>query len=71
MANPSPVQNERLRAKQFKRLNPDSEPLASRQIQVRLPESIDAIVRKVPDKATWLRRIITEAAKRELMEGSE
>lgn len=71
MANPSPVQNERLIAKQFKRLNPDSEPLASRQIQVRLPESIDVVVRKVPDKANWLRRVITEAAKRELMEGSE
>lgn len=61
------MQNEYLRAKQFKRMDPDSEPLASRQIQVRLPESIDAVVRNIPDKATWLRRVISEAAKQELM----
>lgn len=71
MANPSPVQNERLKAKQFKRLNPDSEPLASKQIQVRLPESIDVVVRALPDKASWLRRVITDAARHELMGGEK
>jgi hypothetical protein len=30
-----------------------------------------AIVRSLPNKAVWLRRIITEAAQRELMGGDE
>lgn len=48
-----------------------SEPLAEKQVQVRLPVSIDAAVQELGNKKTeWLRRVITEAAKRELMTNS-
>lgn len=42
-------------------------PLAERQVQVRLFEDVDAVVRSLPNRSAWLRRVITEAAKRELM----
>jgi hypothetical protein len=31
----------------------------------------DALVRALPDRSAWLRRVITEAAKRELMGGED
>jgi hypothetical protein len=34
---------------------------------VKLLESIDAAVRSLPNRSAWLRRVITEAAQRELM----
>jgi hypothetical protein len=40
-------------------------PLAAKQIQVRLPEEVDAIVRNLPNSAEWLRTAIIEAAKAE------
>jgi hypothetical protein len=43
------------------------EPLSKKVIGVRLPESIYAIVHNLPDRTEWLRRVITEAAQRELI----
>ncbi|AFZ11501.1 hypothetical protein Cri9333_0551 [Crinalium epipsammum PCC 9333] len=41
-------------------------PLAKRPISVKLEADIDELVRSLPDTSTWLRRVITEAAQREL-----
>jgi hypothetical protein len=67
MPNPNPVPNEALRAKQFKPQGEITERLAKRAISVKLPESVDCLVRQNPQSSAWLRRVITEAAQRELM----
>jgi hypothetical protein len=38
---------------------------------VRLPVDIDQVVYSLPEKAAWLRRVITEAAQRELMKDGD
>jgi hypothetical protein len=43
------------------------EPLAALALSARVPVRIDTIVRQHPNRSAWLRRIITEAAQRELM----
>jgi predicted GNAT superfamily acetyltransferase len=46
--------------------------LASKMTAVRLPTEIHEVVNSVPEKAAWLRQVITEAAMRDLMgEGSK
>lgn len=52
----------------FPRSDSTHEPLADSPIQVRLETSVDAVVRPLPNRSEWLRRVITEAAKRELMQ---
>ncbi len=62
MGNPKP------KLENLKPFSPiGSEALADKQIQVRLPKDVDEAVRSLPDKTDWLRRVIVEAAKRELM----
>jgi hypothetical protein len=53
---------------QAKLRNETGEPLAKKAVFVRLPESVDAIVQRLPNKAAWLRRVITEAAKKEVID---
>lgn len=48
-----------------------AEPLSKQVIGVRLPESIHELVYKLPNRAEWLRRVISEAALRELAAGEE
>ncbi len=50
-------------------MSPNPEPLADKALSVRLPVSIDALIRALPSdqRADWLRRILGEAAKRELL----
>jgi hypothetical protein len=50
----------------FIRSNP--EPLADKALSVRLPISIDAVIRAIPShqRADWLRRVLCDAARREL-----
>lgn len=67
MPNPNPTQNDALKAKQYKAQGVVVEKLAKRPIAVKLPESIDSAVRATPQCAAWLRRVITEAAQRELL----
>ena len=67
--NPNPVQTPEFIAKQFKAEDvPAGVKLAKRMTAVRLPEAIantiDSLGKKKP---VWLRRVITEAAKRELL----
>lgn len=42
------------------------EPLSKQVTGVRLPESLHEWVHQQPNKTEWLRRVISEAAKREL-----
>lgn len=53
----------------FKRVN--EEPLADGNICVRLPAKIDALIKSAltsKQRADWLRKVITEAALRDLTE---
>jgi hypothetical protein len=67
--NPNPVCPPGFKRKQFKRMDGTTDPLAEKILAVRVPIAIDTMVRALPNKAAWLRRVITEAAKRELMGG--
>jgi hypothetical protein len=58
-------------AQQIPRQGDIAGPLATRMVSVRLPVDIDAVVYSVPEKSAWLRRVITEAAQRELMKDGE
>ena len=40
-------------------------------INVRLTPDIDQLVRSLPNRSEWLRRVITEAAKKELISEQE
>ena len=55
-------------ATQFK---PKPDSLARTPVSVTLDKSVDALVRSLPSRSAWLRRVITEAAQRELMGGGE
>jgi hypothetical protein len=70
--NPSLVITPEFKAHQFKRGDDSTEPMAKKNIQLRLTASVDEAVRSLPNRSVWLRRVITEAAQRELMkEGVE
>jgi hypothetical protein len=49
------------------RADDTSEELATSVTGVKLPIHIDKTVRALPNRTAWLRRVITEAAQRELM----
>lgn len=51
--------------KPFPRQDSTDEPLASKPTQVRLPERIEQVINRLPDRAAWLRRVIAEAVERE------
>jgi len=57
--------------KPFPRGDSTSDPLADNPIQVRLSKSVDAAIRALPNRSEWLRRVISEAAQRELMPEQE
>ncbi|MDS3860094.1 hypothetical protein RIF25_04655 [Thermosynechococcaceae cyanobacterium BACA0444] len=67
--NPNPVQTPEFKAKQFKAFGEVSQPLSSRVLGVKLPIDIDKAVFNLPPKerVPWVRRVIAEAAQRELM----
>jgi hypothetical protein len=64
MVNPKP-KTEYLRP--IQRMDDTEEPLAALALSARVPIHIDAIIRQQPNCSAWLRRVITEAAQRELM----
>jgi hypothetical protein len=43
----------------------------AKNVQLRFTESVDTLVRPRPNRSAWLRRVITEAAQRELIEDGE
>uniref|UniRef100_B8HMY3 Uncharacterized protein n=1 Tax=Cyanothece sp. (strain PCC 7425 / ATCC 29141) TaxID=395961 RepID=B8HMY3_CYAP4 len=68
MANPNPVIPEKFIESQFERLDQTVEPLSPKPLQVRVPVSVYEKVEQLgKDKTPWLRRVITEAAERELL----
>jgi hypothetical protein len=67
--NPSPVISPEFKAQQFKPQGEVNGPLSNKAIGIKLPVEIDKAVRSLPNKAVWLRRVIIEAARRELIEG--
>jgi hypothetical protein len=38
---------------------------------VGMPPEIDALIRALPNRSEWMRRVLTEAAQRELMQDSQ
>jgi len=44
-----------------------SEPLASQPLCVKVPKEVDQAVRSLPNYSSWLRRVISEAAAKELI----
>ena len=70
MPNPSPRQTEEFKKHRYQPKGAvySDYPLADKPTQVRLAEDITAAVDALGnDKTPWLRRVITEAAKRELL----
>jgi hypothetical protein len=64
MANPTPrLEN----LKPTPRMDDTTDPLADSALMARVPVHIDAAVRSLSNRSAWLRRVITEAAQRELM----
>lgn len=66
MANPNPVQSEEFLSQQFK---PKGQQPLGKVRGIRLPIEVDAAIEALPEKnrSEWMRRVITEAAQRELM----
>jgi len=71
--NPRPVQTERFKQGWFKPQGelPPGEKLASKILGVRVTEPIYAAVSALPEQSAWLRRVISEAARRELLGQSQ
>jgi hypothetical protein len=68
MPNPNP-KTEYL--KPVVRQDSTTDQLATTNTAVRLPIDIDTAVRSLPNRSAWLRRVITEAARRELLADSK
>lgn len=66
MANPNPNPNN---LKSIPRMDDTTEPLGATALMARVPVDVDAAVRALPNRSAWLRRVITDAAKRELIGG--
>ncbi len=49
------------------RFKPRADSLAAKPISVFLKKDTDRLVRLLPNRSEWLRRVITEAAERELL----
>jgi len=60
--NPNPIQTDEFKAHQLLRADGTTEPLAEKQLQIRVGATVDAAIRALPNKTAWLRRVITEAA---------
>ena len=69
--NPNPIQTSELIANQHKPQDGFQGQLSKRPLSVMVPIEVDNAVRTLPQKAAWLRRVITEAAQRELMKDGE
>lgn len=70
--NPNPVIPPNFKEMQFARSDRTTEPLSDKTIALRLPADIDEAVRSLNhQKSSWLRRVISEAARRELMKEGE
>jgi hypothetical protein len=72
MANPNPVIPPKFKESRFVRSDRTTDPLSDKTLSLRLPADIDQAVRSLHhQKSSWLRRVISEAARRELMKEGE
>jgi hypothetical protein len=71
MPNSNPVQTEKFKSTWFKSDDDVDGELSKIALSAKVPILIDAAVRSLPNKSAWLRRVITEAAQRELMGGNK
>ena len=68
MANPNPVLPPKFLESRFERLDDTEDKLSPQPLQVRVEMPVYQAVRAMGKRKTpWLRRVITEAAQRELM----
>jgi hypothetical protein len=59
----------KIRPDYLTRFRPDGDaPLAKTPISVKLPVDVDLAVRSLPNQSEWLRRVICDAAARDLSE---
>lgn len=67
--NPNPIQTPEFLAKKFPSAPdvPADVELAEKPLCVKVPVEIDAAVRSLEKPSQWLRKVITDAAKRELL----
>jgi len=69
--NPSPVQTGEFKAKRFQPKGeiPGDYPLSKKATGVKLPTDVDEAIRALPEKEriSWLRRVICDAARSELI----
>lgn len=65
--------NPRPKLENLKPFKPKGETALSGRLFVRVPSDIEAAVKSLPSerRCEWLRRVITDAAKRELMQGDK
>jgi hypothetical protein len=72
MANPKSSLSPKFTESQFVRSDRTTDSLANIALSVRVPIDVDQVVRSLNhQKSSWLRRVITEAARRELMKEGE
>lgn len=46
---------------------PDGVMLADKALAVKVPMVVDAAIRALPNRSVWMRRVLTDAAQRELI----
>ncbi len=69
MPNPHPIQTEELKAKQYKAYGDVDVPLAKKNIQIKLPVDVTEALYSLDssDRVIYLRKIITDAVRRDLL----
>lgn len=71
MSNPNP-KTDHLKPYQASRYatteqNSSALPLAEKPLTIRVPVDIDEAIRALPNRSEWMRKVLTEAAQRELL----
>jgi hypothetical protein len=70
MPNPRPTQTEDFKAKQFKTVGevPEGMKLGKIAIAAKVPQDVEKLILALPraERITWIRRVLTEAARKEL-----
>lgn len=72
MGNPTPVQTREFKERQYKARGdiPGNQPLSKKPTSIKLPVDIDDAIRSLPEeeRVPWLRRVICDAARAELLQ---
>lgn len=70
MPNPHPTQTEEFKSKQFKAIGevPEGVKLGKTPIAAKVPEDVEKLILALPkaERISWIRKVLTEAARREL-----